>query len=461
MTKNATKAASGKRFTESARIERLGVALCNSMVTAMGHLWREKGVDYGIDGEIELVDDGRVLNHVLWIQSKARGDALRFSGESDQGFRYMCSDVDINYWLSGTAPVLLVCSHPEEGKAWFKHLPSWFADPRRRRDRYVEFDKEADRFDETAKHRLLGLGVDAASGVYLSPAPRQETLTSNLLAVEHLSPQVFSAVTHCKNWSDANPRMVKAGHDLMSDVVFRDGRAYSFRPFDRAPLDVLVDGPLAAMSTDELAESKGEGDRQLLRWLLNATLRELTHRDLRLHPDSGLLYFKAPADGRDKKVWLHRGGKGRSVVHRYDPPEGAGWFGYTRHYALGYQFIYADERWYLALTPTYHFTSDGRADSPFAAGQLSTIKRFEGHEAIRSQTTFWAKYLSERPNLFSGPPDSRLRFGNLATADVDRGIDDKAWKPISADDLAEIEGTAQDHPPRTPTLFDETEAASS
>lgn len=55
----------GKRSTESARIERLGVALCHSVVADMGHIWRDKAVDYGIDGEIELVDEGRVLGRVL------------------------------------------------------------------------------------------------------------------------------------------------------------------------------------------------------------------------------------------------------------------------------------------------------------------------------------------------------------------------------------------------------------
>lgn len=428
----------GKRSTESARIERLGVALCHSVVTQMGHIWREKGVDYGIDGEIELIDDGQVLNRVLWVQSKAQGDGVKFPGETERGFRYLCSQVDIDYWMSGTAPVLLVCSHPESGEAWYKHLPSWFHDAKRRRERSVEFDKELDRFDSPAARNLLTLGVDASSGIYLSPPPRTEILTTNLLSIDHLASHVNFAPSSVRGWADVNARLTKAGYSFLSDIVIRAGNVYSLRRFDEPPLEVLADGPSESLGVDELTDSEDEKDQQLLRWLLNATLKDLTYRDLRLHPDNGYLYFKAPADGGNKKVHVTRGrGGGRTVVQRYDPTAGATWLGYTRHYALEFQFVHADDRWYLALTPSYHFTSDGREDFPFSSSQLSTMKRIEGHEAVRSQTTFWSRYLSWSPTLFSSEPDSRLRFGRLATVEVTRGIDDRSWKPLAEPELLE------------------------
>jgi hypothetical protein len=417
----------------------------------MGHIWRDKGVDYGIDGEIELIDGGEVLNRVLWVQSKAHGNGVRFSGETDRGFRYMCAQADLDYWLSGTAPVLLVCSRPDSGEAWFKHLPSWFHDAKRRRERCVEFDKEADRFDESAARKLLTLGVDASSGLYLRPPPRTEKLTTNLLAVEHIAEYVYMAPTRCRGWSDANPLLSKAGHGLVSDIVFHGGKIYSFRQLDQPPLDVLATGPAESLRTDELAESPEAKDQQILRWLLGATLKELTIRDLRLHPDGGYLYFKAPRDGRDKKVQAGRG-RGRTVVQRYEPADGANWFPYTRHYALEFQFVYSLGSWYLALSPSYHYTSDGREDFPFAAQQVATMKRIEGHEAVRSQTAFWGRYLAGSRTLFSEPPDARLRFGRLETVAVDRGIDDKSWKPPPA---AELLGSDDARSDESLTLFDE------
>ena len=443
--------AAGKRFPESARIERLGVSLCHRIVTEMGHIWREKGVDYGVDGEIELIDVGLVLNRVLWVQSKA--STVRFPREDATTFRYTCSQADLNYWLSGTAPVLLVCSHPDTGEAWFKHLPSWFADPVRRRERHVDFDKVADRFDAQAARTLLELGAPKTSGIYLSPPPRREKLTSNLLEVEHLAQRVHIAPTRCRSWADANPRLQRQGNHFIADVVFRDGNAYSFRRFDEPPLDAVVDGPVESIGTDELADSEDEKDQQLLRWLLNATLKDLTSRDLRLHND-GFLFFKAREGEAIKRVRMSRG-KGRAVVQRYEPAEGATWYPYTRHYALDFRFQYAAGRWYLALTPTYHFTSDGRQDFPFAAQQLATIKRFDGHDAVRGQTVFWAKYLAGNRNLFSGEPDPRLRFGQLMSMEVERGIDDKSWKPSALDEPDDEDNSVRE----APTLFDIAEGA--
>lgn len=442
----------GKRSTQQHQTEREGIALCDSLVTAMGHIWRGKGVDYGIDGEVELIDDGQVLNRVLWVQSKAQRQSNKFAGETDKEFRYTCSEDDLHYWLSGTAPVLLVCSHPDVGQAWFKHLPSWFADPRHRRDRQVVFDKVADRFDPSSARRLLTLGVDAASGIYLSPAPRHETLTTNLLTVANVADRVHVAPTKCRTWPDAQARWVKAGYQPASDVVFHSDNLYSFRPLDQRPFDVLLDGPVEAVGTDELAESHDDADHRLVVWLLNNTLRDITYRELRRHPD--YLYFKARSDGIDRQC--RTGSKrARTVVKRYEPAEGATWIGYTRHDALEYQFTYADGDWYLSLVPTYHFTFDGYEDSPFAGTQLATIKRFEGHDAVRNQTRFWARYLSS-PNLLFGWPDPRLNFGRLVELDVERGIDDKAWKPLpTADSGPPVEGDGHNDPPLTLFSLDE------
>jgi hypothetical protein len=74
-------------------------------------------VDHGIDGHIDLVDPGtrEVLNLVLLVQSKASG--LPFPYETETSFQYTCNETDLNYWLSGNAPVILILSHPEGDEA--------------------------------------------------------------------------------------------------------------------------------------------------------------------------------------------------------------------------------------------------------------------------------------------------------------------------------------------------------
>jgi hypothetical protein len=430
-----------KQYTVNEQTERLGIALCDRIVTEMGHIWHEKKVDHGIDGEIELVDPASrgALNRVLWVQSKAQKADNKFLRENDRSFAYRCRAVDIEYWLSGTAPVLLVCSHPDTGDAWFKDVRAAFADPARRRERMVDFDKQADRFDASIAAKLLGLGVPAETGIYLRPPPRAETLTTNLLHVEHLAEAAYFAPTKARGRGDAMARLVRGGHTPASDIVLKDGLVYSFRRLDEPPLDALADGPPDRLAVDELATSKSEDDQRLLVWLMNGTLRELTHRDLRFHPERHYLYFRATSDLRERKVKAGPHARGRVVFRRYAPPDGATWTAYYRHLALDARFISLDVDWYLALNPTYHFTSDGREDCSFAGLLTKGIKQQEGHEAVRSTVKFWAHYLTASPSLFSGPPDSRLRFGRLATVDVAEGIDDAAWKPRRGDAAPDCE----------------------
>lgn len=417
---------SGKRYSQSARREREGVALINQIVTAMGHIWREKGVDHGIDGEIELVDEGNATNRVLWVQSKAQGDSNPFPAENDSGFHYRCSIDDLEYWRTGTAPVLLICSHPESGDAWFKDLEGWFKDPANSGERNIPFDKVADRFEPDVGRKLLKLGADTRSGLYLRPAPRHETLTTNLLAVGHLASSVTVAPTSCRGWADANPRLIRAGQPTVSDIVFTGGQLLSLRAPSDPVITALADGVVRQVATDTFSVDDVYGPS--MPWLLNATLKDLTHRDLRFDPDRKYLYFKPNVNGSDRKVSSGRNRHRTVVVHKR-PPEGATWVAYHRHYALQSQFIRLDGQWLLSLVPTYHFSSDGRTESPFAGVLLKGIKQLDHHDAVRSQTAFWAHYLAWTPSLFNGQGDDRLRFGRLVTSTVERGIDDRSWKP--------------------------------
>ncbi len=418
-----------KRFPATAQLARQGVDLCASIVSDMGHIWREKAVsDVGIDGEIELVDPATrgVLGRLLLVQSKARSGA--FDHETEHGFSFRCTQDDLEYWLSASAPVLLVCSHPKDKHAWFKNVTAWFGEqPDRRRNRVIAFDKTADRFDVGAAPQLVEWGVPVSSGVYLRPPPRPETLTTNLLRVEHVAPVIHVAPSAVRGWKDINARLRAAGHRPVSDVVWRDKLIYSFRPLDASPLDVLADDTPERLGTDELADSKSEDDRRLLVRLLNKTLREM-HHDLHWHHDRQFLFFPATRDLSARKVRGTRGGNGRTVFAPYLDRQTHTRVVYYRHYALRSQFLHLDDGWFLALNPTYHFTRDGQIESRYASDYLKKIKQIEGHQAVATLTRFWAGYLRSRHDLFS-TPDQRIRFGLLAEVDLAHGIDDAMWKP--------------------------------
>jgi len=115
------------------------------------------------------------------MQSKAT--AGRFTADTDERFEYLLDERDLAYWLSGNLPVLLVVSHPQSGEAYYKSIKEYFSSPERRKDRKVVFDKQGDRFDESASDELFALARHRNSGMYTRPVPREEALVSNLLPV--------------------------------------------------------------------------------------------------------------------------------------------------------------------------------------------------------------------------------------------------------------------------------------
>ena len=123
----------------------------------MGFTWHERKTDAGIDGEIELRNPvtGEVANRLILIQSKASD--RRFPGENDRSFHFLCKQADVAYWMSADGPVLLICSHPQTGDAWWMHVQGWFSDPAHRASGRIDFDKRTQRFDTDAAHRLLNL----------------------------------------------------------------------------------------------------------------------------------------------------------------------------------------------------------------------------------------------------------------------------------------------------------------
>src|SRR5262245_40498162 len=100
-----------KTVTQQTLIAEGGVALIARRVNDMGLLYHDRRVDHGIDGEIELVAaDGAALNMIVMVQSKASNRHHAF--ESADKFQWTAEAADLDYWLGGNAPVIVVLSRP-------------------------------------------------------------------------------------------------------------------------------------------------------------------------------------------------------------------------------------------------------------------------------------------------------------------------------------------------------------
>jgi len=428
-----------KKITERSLIGERGVALLRKRVLDMGYLWHDRRVDAGIDGEIELRDPATevALNRIILVQSKA--SERPFTREAATSFEYLCSPADLAYWLDGNAPVLLVCSHPSTDEAWWVSIKDYFADPARRASRRVHFDKRTMRFDADAAPALFDLAMPAESGLYLPPPPRREQLTSNLLVVTSVPPRIHSAPTCATDGADAVARLA-AVDARDSDFLLRGGQVHSFRALAEAPFSTLVAGDPAAVSTSVPTSTWADSDdASLLRWyveLLTRTLRNMLHAELAWCAPGRYLYFKATSSLKPRRIRSSSGRRRTVFTPYYRNSDDPGKLSYCRHDAFLPRFTRIDGRWYLQVSPTYHYTRDGREPSLFAEELLSGLKRLERHRAVFLQVKMWANYLQDDLRLREQEPP--LRFGRLATVDVERGIDEARWK------LERVDGTADE-----------------
>src|SRR2546421_1765397 len=119
-----------------------GVNLIEKIVLEMGCRWQQtSATDVGIDGIIELFDPSTraPLGIVLHVQSKAT--EAYWESESPEGFSFACRREDVEYWLQGNAPVLLIVSRPKTSEAYWVSIKDYFADPERKRSLQVHFNK--------------------------------------------------------------------------------------------------------------------------------------------------------------------------------------------------------------------------------------------------------------------------------------------------------------------------------
>src|SRR5579875_1297942 len=95
-----------------------GVNFIEGVLLKMGSRWTPSGPnEVGIDGYIELFDRAsRVsLGLTLAVQSKVVS-SIR---DADVEFSYSCDPSDLEYWLKGNIPVILIVSDPETDQGYW------------------------------------------------------------------------------------------------------------------------------------------------------------------------------------------------------------------------------------------------------------------------------------------------------------------------------------------------------
>lgn len=429
-----------KTVTPQTIIGEQGISLIGRRCLEMGYLFHPRRVDHGIDGHIDLVEpgSGALLNQTLLVQSKASDRP--FSAETDQSFRYICDDRDLDLWLAGNAPVILVFSHPKQDEAWWVEVKAAFPDATSRASRTVVVGKQSQRFDAGAAAALLRLAVPKQSGLYLRPPPITEVLTTNLLPVTEMPPVIYTATSAVADYR-AGGEVLASHHGKRPDWILRDGLVLSFTNLREAPLKALCDGDVEEHDTSEWAGSENTEVRHRFIDLLSRTAQG-SYPDLRWHNERQHVHFRASTNLSPRKAGKGPGVRGRTVFGPHYAKSDPERVSYYHHAALRTRFRRIGGTWYCQLEPDYCFTTDGYTESRFADSLLAGIKRLDHHPAVLGWTRMWANHLGRQPDLFS--LDRPVLFGALETVTVGRGIDDHWWGPAPVDATPDED---EDHSP--------------
>lgn len=416
-----------KTFSKAQSVGQQGINLIEGIVLRMGCAWNPTNLDMGIDGYIEICDptSGAALNCIVQVQSKATEGS--FAAETASGFEFICEERDLRYWLNGNAPVILVRSRPKTGEAYWISIKDYFQDLERRKTRKIVFDKSRNRFDESCREALIELAVPADSGLYLAPVPRREKLCTNLLPLARFPERIYLAETGCRFANDIWSRCRGAG----SAWLLKRRQLLSFYDLGEPPWTEVCDrGSVDEYGADEWALSDDPDIRRDFVQLLNMTLKDMLRKRSIWFDGKEGHYFYAPTPNlfpRRVAYMSNLQKTHRTVFLGYPEKRDSSKMAFYRHSAFEGYFVRHEGIWYLEITPTYRYTSDGQRIHPYSADMLSKMKRLERPQAVHGQVVMWSRLLRDPLDggLFKG--EEPLAFGELVEYELDAGIYDQAW----------------------------------
>jgi len=324
-----------KRIAQSDITGEKGIALIHQITLDMGFVWNPTKLEAGIDGYIEVRDHhtAEVSNCILQVQSKA-GPSW-FKAETEATFEFICDERDLNYWLAGNCPVVLVVSRPDIREAYWVSLKDYFRDPLRRKARKIVFDKAHDKFNADCRERLAQLAIRRTSGLYLNALPRDEVLISNLLPVQSFPRRLFRAKSSLRFPHQVWDRLGNERDPRPREWLLHNGSLYAFHDLTMEPWKKACSSSTTEnLSSEEWSRSSDPNQRHVFVRLLTECLTALLHRQgVRFSRNKEHYFFEATRTFTERKVG------GLSVFKPYSSKTDSERIAHYRHRAMKSQFV--------------------------------------------------------------------------------------------------------------------------
>jgi len=420
-----------KILTPNQMLGEIGEAAVRRRFLDMGFQFDGRGrLEAGIDGIAEVMIDGRPLAQMIAVQVKATEEA-KYAAETDQGFTYLLRSKDLGYWRPSNLPVIIVLYRRSDETFYWKEVPRGVS----AEDRRLQFDKQQDVLDRNAVDRLAALTVPkVGAGYYVPPLGDGEEALVNILPLI-LPPEIYVASTPYSG-RKATALLLDSDEPARFDWVIRGGSFWSFHDPRTSSCREIVDlDHVEAVETNYLAFHEDLNEQHHFAFLLKNTLKHQVRADLNWHKENALLYFRAlAADTRRRFYYESAKNKTHAdVVNVVTSKKGEGQVAYVRHHAFVPRFEVLGDQWYLVITPTYYFTTNGFMPHSYPHALLSGKKRLDNSGSLRGQVIMWHRFLSQHEratnDLFAPeqPEEPCLAFAEPPKITLETRVPEDVW----------------------------------
>ena len=419
-----------KTISRQGLLGQKGINLIEQIVLEMGSDWTPTGRnEVGIDGYIEFFDpnSGEALGTKLAVQSKAVSE---FNNDTPETFDFWCDQRDLNYWMLGNMPIILVVSRPNFNEAYWVSIKDYFADSANSETTRIRFVKARQRFNRDSFRDLLALGRSDEVGLYLPPVQRQEKLHSNLLRLKSIPPTISVGVTEFRTAGQMWAKLNGVEGKVDGAWLLSNKRIISFHNLSMDPWSSVCEaGTVESFNSSEWSESEDSDKLHQFVELLNRTLSSQIWPRIRYWRLEDCYAYVGNLQNGTTKVQYRslKRDSHISAVTKFSKTSEDRKYEWLRHMAFRGHFRRIENEWYLEITPTYRFTSDGIGLDRFHEERLKTIKRIEGNRAVLSGVLFWAHQLRPQNDMFPNH-QLRLQFGELMDFYTTVGILDRDWQ---------------------------------
>lgn len=399
-------------------------------------------LEAGIDGIAEVMIDGRPMAQMIAVQVKAT-ESARYTSETDQAFSYLLQPRDLAYWKPSNLPVMIVLYRKSDETFYWQEVPRGFTED----DRRLQFDKQRDVLDRNAVDRLASLTVPKTGpGYYVPPLGGGEEALVNILPI--ILPQEIFVATTPHSGAKATAILLAADEPARFDWVIGGGSFWSFHDPRTSSCREIVDlDQVEAVETGYLAFHEDLNEQNHFSFLLRNTLTHQLRADLNWQKDNKLLYFRA-LEADTPRTLHYEASKKKThadVVNVVKSKAEEGRVDFVRHHAFVPRFEILGDQWYLVITPTYFFTTNGLTPHSYPQALLSGKKRMDNSASLRGQVIMWHRFLTQaerRPvDLFAQETahEPRLRFGEPPQISLETRVPEDVWgaprrKPEEPDD---------------------------